>query len=307
MDLERYREIKPLNATYSPNASELYEATDSYTRKIVVIKTQSRIASSDPRRREQFQYEIAIARKLDHPCILPLIDSGQGVFHSGLPPVPFLVYPFIPNGSLAKLLIQRPYCVPWSLLQTARVILQLGSALSYVHQLSQPLVHRDLRPDNFLVQLMKGSAAIERVFLCDFGIALELTAQRGSEKPQGKGTYMAPEQFKSGGTVCQSDQYVLAFIACYLLTGKYPLEPLHERTWEGWREAHTYLSPTTPSQIDPECFSPKIDEVLLKAMQKKPEQRFTTVWNFAYRLYLAIKERTGEVLPEALLAEMAPG
>jgi serine/threonine protein kinase len=306
MFLERYSNIKTLDVAHNLNISELYEAIDNKTQNHVVIKARSQIASNDLKRKSQFQHEITIAHKLDHPCILPLIDYGEGIFRPGLQPVPYIVYPFIRNGSLAKLLTQRPYYVPWSLLQTANVILQVGSALHYLHQLSPAIIHRDVRPDNFLIRLANGACGIERVFLCDFGIAMELTSQSSLESPQGNGQYMAPEQFIKGGVVCQSDQYVLACIANYLLTENYPLKPSYEWTWLGWRDAHTYFRPTLPGELDPESFSPEIDAVLLKALDKKPEQRFPSVWDFASHFYGAIKKRTGEALPETLLTELAP-
>src|ERR1700681_2230299 len=104
MFLERYSCIKPLNATHNQNTSGLYEAIYNQAQERMVIKALSQIASSDPKLREQIQHEITLSRKLVHPCILPLIDYGEGVFYADLPPVPFLVHPFIRNGSLARLL-----------------------------------------------------------------------------------------------------------------------------------------------------------------------------------------------------------
>jgi len=292
---------------YNTNVNELYLAFDRKEQQKVVIKARSQNASGDRKRCEMFAREIRIAFSLDHPCILRPIEEGEEILLHETHPVPFIVYPFIKRGSLEAFLSDQPSWIRWPLIQVAKVILQAGSALMYMHQQRpRPIVHLDVKADNFLVQLERGSSKIDRLLLCDFGIAHSLNSQRDmAEEPRGMPTYMAPEQF-NGAIMYQSDQYALAFLAHHLLTGEYPLQPDAEWTWETLQEAHTYIKPSPPSKFRPGCFSHDIDAVILKALSKDPEQRFATIWDFAYHFYYAIKEHTGDSLPENVLKELTP-
>lgn len=225
MMLARYEQIQPLGIKSNSNINELYKAYDRQTQQHVIIKARSRKASGDPERCKMFEKEIAIAQKLKHPCILHLIEHNNGVLPHHRQPVPFMVYPYMPHGSLSDFLKDQPsWWKTWPPLQIAHILLQAGSALMHMHQQSPPIVHQDVKTDNFLIQRERGSPRIERVFLCDFGIAHTLDPEREKGTPQGTPSHMAPEQFK-GEVTCQSDQYVLAFIASYLFTGECPLKP----------------------------------------------------------------------------------
>jgi serine/threonine protein kinase len=287
MTLTRYEQIQPLDTLHKSNMSELYKAFDRHTGQYVVIKARSKKASYDPEKCKMFAREIAIAQKLKHPCILHLIEHTTGVLPHQPEPVPFMVYPYMPHGSLSDFLRDEQSWKTWPLLQIANVILQAASALMHMHQQSPPIVHQDVKPDNFLLQLQRGSSRIERVFLCDFGIARPLDSECEVGKPQGTPSHMAPEQFR-GEVTCQSDQYVLAFIASYLFTGQYPLKPSGMRDWDAWKKVHTHLRPKLPQD-----FSADISAVLLRALRKKPEERFRTIWDFAFQLYLAVEKQTG--------------
>jgi eukaryotic-like serine/threonine-protein kinase len=301
MMLSRYEQIQPLGIKSNSNMNELYKAYDRQAQQDVIIKARSRKASGDPERCKMFEREIAIAQKLKHPCILHLIEHNYGVLPHQRQPVPFMVYPYMPHGSLSDFLKDQPsWWKTWPPLQIAHVLLQAASALMYMHQQSPPIVHQDVKPDNFLIQRKYESPCIERVFLCDFGIARTLNPLCEGGKPQGTSSHMAPEQFE-GKVTCQSDQYVLAFIASYLFTGQYPLEPSGKRTWNAWKEAHTYRRPKFPPH-----FSADISAVLLQALRKKPEERFSTIWDFAFQAYLAIKKQTGTSISEDLLVELTP-
>src|SRR5258708_19681928 len=104
---------------------------------------------------------------------------------------------------------------------------------------------------------------------------------------------MAPEQFE-GKTVPKSDQYSLAIMACYLLTGKLHLElspDVHqendEEKGEIWYYIHLKELPLPPSRLRPGLL-PEVDDIILKALSKKVEQRYPTIWEFANTLFYAL-------------------
>jgi serine/threonine-protein kinase len=177
----------------------------------------------------------------------------------------------------------------------------------HIHGQTPPIVHCDVKPDNFLIRAESGSGKVAHLFLIDFGIAHSL--QPGNEKGTARGTpsFMAPEQFK-GNIVCQSDQYALALIACFLLTGQYPLQPDRDIwRWDNWETAHTYFAPSPPSKLNPQRIrSEEIDAIILKALAKEPEQRFATIWEFACNLATAIERSTANRLSESLVRMLTP-
>ena len=150
---------------FKESMSFLYKAFDTETKQYVVIKVlKENVHSSriDSRRLEMFQHEIELARTLEHPHILKAIDVDV----ARLPgkKVPFITFPFLEDGSLADFVDNFPPWEEWTLLQIVDVIIQAASALEYIHQRyipvyvdphgpvgKRPLVHRDVKLDNFLV------------------------------------------------------------------------------------------------------------------------------------------------------------
>ena len=230
-----------------------------------------------------------MAFRLDHPHILHPLEHGDAPLFANQPPARFIVYPFVEGGSLYDFLIKYPSWKQWPLIQIAKVICQAASALGYMHQQSPQLIHRDVKPENFLIRREQKSARIEHIFLTDFGIASTLDPRNPiAGDPRGTPAYMAPEQFKRGRAECRSDQYVLAFMACYLLTGQYPLQADEPSEWGMWEDAHTHFPPKSPSSLSAGRVPCAVDDVVLKALSKDPDQRFDKIEDFAYQFYRAL-------------------
>jgi serine/threonine protein kinase len=279
--------------------SELWLALDTYSQKRVVLKIMKVINEDDRRNRksyERFWREIEIARSLQHPYILPIIDYGEFAYEER--PRPFLVSPYISEGSLADLIIKGPPWEHWSLPQTADVILQAAESLFYLHTRTPQIVHQDVKPGNFLVHSVHNTRRIAHLYLCDFGISRWQNSASGMASDiLGTFAYMAPEQI-AGKVNCASDQYALAVMACHLLTGKLPIQA---GTNEEYAYAHVHDMPIAPSQLNPgRINAPDIDAVILHALEKNPGRRFPTILKFAQelqRVLMDVMRRNSAIAP----------
>ncbi|GHO45488.1 WD40 repeat domain-containing serine/threonine protein kinase [Ktedonospora formicarum] len=295
MAAERYRRIDRLD---QGNMSEVWLARDVRTNEDVALKILLTVAEDERRNRkalERFQREIKIASSLKHPHILPLLDSGWMLYNDRK--VPFLVSPHMPEGSLAQTLKKRPPWQYWSLAQTADAIIQAAESLWYLHTRRPLIVHGDVKPGNFLVRTLRDPQRVERVielFLFDFGIARLQDMSLGDMEASdiiGTLPYMSPEQVR-GRVGCASDQYSLAVMACWMLTGRLPIQAA---TYQEYMYAHVQDPPLAPSQLNPErIFSSAIDAVILRALAKKTEQRFSTILEFAQALREAVIQQANE-------------
>lgn len=290
MAVERYQRLKRLGQGMM---SVVWLARDTYTQELVALKVMHTIAEDDRRNQkamERFQREIEIARGLQHRHILPIIDYGYTIHDER--EVPFLVSPYIEEGSLGELVRINPPWLEWSLVQIADVIMQAADSLWYLHTRKPQIVHQDVKPGNFLLHPVYTPQRAVYLFLCDFGISRWLQAESGvASELLGTFAYIAPEQVERQ-VHRASDQYALAVMACYLLTGKLPLQA---PTNELYAKAHLEDRPLLPGQLNTQRFrSPEIDAVLERALAKLPEQRYPTIYKFGEALQQAIVHYVNE-------------
>jgi serine/threonine protein kinase len=276
----------------------VYKVLDTWTNEWVALKIMTGYPDDDERdkkARERFKREVKFARELKHDHILPAIDAGY-IEHKGRR-LPYLASPYMQDGSLATFMQKFPPCATWSLIQTADVILQAAQGLQYMHDRKPPKVHQDVKPANFIVRYIGRPDRIAHIYLSDFGITREqLSPLDEASEVIVTSRYMAPEQLDKIIT-CSSDEYSLAVLACYLLTNKFPFRSLNG-TDTGFIRAHISGTPAPPSQLNPaRVSSSKVDNVILKALNKEPEDRYESILQFAQELQDAI---TQEAQPDAL-------
>jgi serine/threonine protein kinase len=287
--MHHYEQMRKIGQT---GMSVLYTAFDQQTQQGVFIKTMLENNSVDdyeaPKKSAMFEREIKLAMSLKHDNILGVINQGEMLLEGSMKR--YVAYPYIEGGSLRGFLEQTPsWWRSWSLMQTADMILQAALALFYMHTRDRPIVHWDVKTDNFLIRREQGQARIAHLFLCDFGISRPQEASEyQTSGVYGTQSFMPPEQF-DGYITCQSDQYSLAMMACYLLTGRYPLRASHGESWE---HIHKTVQPWPPSALNHQRISIEVDHVILKALSKKHSDRYPSVWEFAKQLYSAIKQYT---------------
>lgn len=200
-----------------------------------------------PEARQRFEQEVNTCLDLLHPNIVRVhnLDEWQGQ--------QFFTMEYIAGRSLQELIAERKsQKQPFTLSETAVIILPVLDALAYAHQYT---IHRDIKPDNIIVA---GDFPNISLKVLDFGIAKTLSASRFTQTAQVMGTafYMAPEQMSGGEIDHRADLYSTGMIFYEMLTGEMAVGRFR-----------------LPGEIVARL--PKsVDQVIEKALAPRPEQRF---------------------------------
>lgn len=208
---------------------------------------------------ERFLREIDIAARLQHPHIVPLLDSGEVRGHL------YLVLPFVEGESLRSRLLREGPLAPGEVI---RILTDVADALAYAH--GKGIIHRDIKPDNIL---MSGRHAL----VTDFGVAKAVSAATLAPRDLtigvalGTPAYMAPEQATAAPDLDQRvDVYALGVVAYELLTGRPPFE---RPSAQAILTAHVMEAPVPVREVCPEL-SPAFAEVVDRCLAKRPEDRW---------------------------------
>jgi serine/threonine protein kinase len=280
----RYHHLRLLG---SGGMGEVYLMEDTRVSRQVAIKVirtegepyPDKKTDSDPATR-LFQREAKAIAALDHPNILPLYDFGEEIRDNAT--ITYMVMPHSVDGSLEGWLRQRPDRL-LSPQHVAYLVEQAAEALQYAHE--HEVIHLDVKPSNFLLRSNKKNPDHPTLLLADFGIARNFTTIASSSHTiRGTPTAMAPEQWTST-PVFATDQYALAVMAYELLVGRPPFVGRMEQLMY----QHFNAQPLAPSTYNPRL-SAALDAVILRALAKKPEERFPSVADFASALTQAAQE-----------------
>ncbi|MHB8598762.1 MAG: serine/threonine protein kinase [Ktedonobacteraceae bacterium] len=269
----RYQIVRPLG---SGSMGEVFLVDDTRIDRQVAIKIIRFDASSfmntdatqDAIR--LFEREAKSIAQLNHPNILPLFDYGEEEVNGAT--VTYMVMPYCPDGSLSTWLQQHAQDDMLSPQDTIHFTRQAADALQHAHD--HDIIHQDVKPSNFLIRQRNGG--LPDILLADFGIArLAASSSGASQVVRGTPLYMAPEQWE-GHPVPASDQYALATMTYQLLTGRTPFQGGPGQIMY----QHMTVSPMPPGAIN-SALSPAVDTVLLRALSKRPQERFPTIAAFA--------------------------
>ncbi len=212
---------------------------------------------------ERFRDEARTIARLRHPHIVQLIDFG---IHTT---TPYLVMSYAPHGHLRTL---HPSGRALPLSTVVSYVKQIASALQFAHE--HKVIHRDVKPENILL------GENDELLLSDFGIAFTArTSQRLSPRDiTGTLAYMAPEQ-SQGRPGPASDQYSLAVMTYELCTGTRPFKGSFAELL-----AQHFSTPPAPLREKMPSISLEVEQVVLRALKKNPQERFPTVLDFAMAL-----------------------
>ena len=261
----------------SGGMSAVYLAEDLSVRRqvaIKVIRSESAINPEDDTANEAahlFRREANAVAMLDHPNILPLFDYGEENLQGEK--LTYMVMPFRQEGSLADWLRKTDGSRWLTIQNVAFLIHQAASALQYAHD--HHIIHRDVKPSNFLIRGRPENPAQPDLLLADFGIAKFSTAVSSTETmTRGTPIYMPPEQWQDR-PVPATDQYALAAMTYELLTGRPPFQGNHSQLMY----QHFHVQPNPLSSINSRV-SADIDSVVLRALAKQPKDRFPSIASF---------------------------
>ena len=260
---------------------EVYKARDARLGRDVAIKVLPAEFAADPDRLRRFEQEARAASALSHPNILVVHDIGS---HEG---TPYLVTELL-EGETLRARLGRGLLFPGEAVELA---VQMASGLAAAHE--KGIVHRDLKPENLFVT---GDGHVK---ILDFGLAKllrppgETTAAStvaGATEPgmvMGTVAYMSPEQVRGQAVDHRSDIFSLGCVLYEMLGG--------ERPFAGATAADTLAAiltrdprPLTDSRPD---LPPALETVVLRCLEKRPEERFDTARDAAFALRAAVQPR----------------
>ncbi len=241
--------------------AEVYLARHNYLNTYAAIKIlHVRLATGDE---ESFLTEARIIASLVHPHIVRVLDFGVE------DNIPFLIMDYAPNGTLRQ---RHPRGTILPLLTIVSYTRQIAEALQYAH--SKKLIHRDIKPENLLL------GANNEILLSDFGTALlvQTVHNESLHGMAGTVTYMAPEQIQ-GKPRPASDQYGLAVMVYEWLCGECPFRG----TFIELFSQHISTKPPSLREKIP-TIPADVEQVVMTALAKDPQQRFGSVKAFANAL-----------------------
>jgi serine/threonine protein kinase len=235
----------------------VYQARDLEGDCDVALKVIGSAMADDVSFRARFEREARLAAELDHPHVVPLLDSGE---HEG---TLFMASRLIEGRSLQQILMRGPL----SPRGAARVIEQIASALDAAHALG--LLHRDVKPGNVLLE---GEPEDGDAYLTDFGLSKHVTSTSGLTRAGswvGTVDYAAPEQLQAMDCDHRVDVYALGCVLYEALTGEVPFPKARDVQK---MIAHISEPPPVVSVLRPEARA--FDEVVTRAMAKLPDDRY---------------------------------
>ena len=267
----------------------VYLARERLLERLVAIKVlRSELVHGDAR--ERFIREARTAAKLTHPHIVPLYSFGQAA------DTLYYIMGFVEGESLEDRLARAPRL---SVSETRRVLSELADALEYAH--SRGVVHRDIKPDNVLLE--RTSA---RAILTDFGIAkVDSGGATITRTGMVVGTplYMSPEQAAGDREVDgRADLYSLGIMGYRMLTGRLPFEG------KSFHDVLIKQATETPAAID--TFDGDIPEELasavMRCLEKVPSERWPTAAAFQRALIADVDDSIPPVPARTGRARLAP-
>jgi eukaryotic-like serine/threonine-protein kinase len=260
--IDHYRIEAPV--AHSGMAS-IFRAIDLRDNRVVALKIPHPDMEADPILFDRFQREAGIGEKLHHPHVMQVYGGEK---RSRI----YMVMEWCQGRLLRQILSEGRISQD----RAVRITIEVLEALEYIHD--NGVVHRDLKPENIMVD------ADDNIKLIDFGIAGDSAARRltyaNFTATLGTADYISPEQVKGKRGDGRSDIYSAGVILYEMLTGSLPfsgsspMEVMNDRLLN---------HPTPPTVANPDL-SPQLQEVLYRALERDPKNRYARAHDFIWDL-----------------------
>ena len=236
----------------------IFRAVDLGTNQQVALKVPHSELESDPTLADRFRREEEIGKGLNHPGLIKLLadpDRSQ----------PYIVMEWFEGKPLRQVMSEEKLTAE----RAVRIVIAICQTLEYVH--NHGIVHRDLRPEHILVD------AEDHIKLIDFGAAGQAAGRRitftNISQITGGSEYISPEELKGKRGDARSDVYAAGIILYEMVTGRKPFP-------ESDPFDRTLNHPVPPREID-SAISPQLQEVIYRALEREPGNRYANAHDFA--------------------------
>ena len=246
--------------------SSIFRATDLRTGRQVAIKIPHPEMEADPVLFDRFKREGDIGATLNHQGVMKVFpdDSRSAIY---------MVMEWAEGKLLRQIMHEQS---PMPLEAAIGIAIAICDALDYIHR--NGVIHRDLKPENIMVD------ADNNIKLIDFGIAGQAGARRLTfgklSQVMGTPDYISPEQVKGKRGDARTDIYALGVMLYEMATGKTPFVGTNPFLIMNDRLLN---NPIPPRELNP-ALSPQLQEVIYRAMEREPENRYSTANEFAWDL-----------------------
>jgi len=250
----------------------VYQARQNKDAREVAVKVLTNTLAVN-RASERFLREARSTASIDHPNILEIYDFGQtpdGVV--------YIVMEYLRGEDLADMLA-RETRLPWQ--RAMRVVSQVCAALGAAHD--EGIIHRDVKPENIF--RTRKARNVDFIKVLDFGIAKLVRPQPTDQRLTRTGSvfgtpaYMSPEQARGRPIDHRTDIYAVGVILYELIAGRVPYDGSE---FLEIAMQHLHKPVVGPSSVmPPGSLPPAVDQIVVRAMAKDPEQRFASMGAFA--------------------------
>lgn len=275
--------------------AEVYIGFDTRLSRTVAIKMLRVELSRDAVFQTRFRREAQSAASLNHPTIVAVYDTGEETViatDGQAVQVPYIVMEYV-DGHTVKDLLADGQPVPIN--EAVEIVVGVLNALEYSHKAG--LVHRDIKPGNVML------TEAGKIKVMDFGIARAMTDSQATmtqtDAVVGTAQYLSPEQAKGETVDARSDLYSTGCLLFELLTG---VPPFKGDSAVSVAYQHVSKNPPLPSSITPDIPS-GLDAVVMKAMAKDPNQRYSSAKQMRDDILAAVSGRAVAAPPAVVGAD----